>query len=81
MLTYEELKNKPRELLAATGLKRAEIEKLLEVFRQEYAKAYPTERTIEGKARKRRQGGGNKGVLKGRRTNYCGSSCESVRGN
>ena len=65
MLTYEELKDKPRELLAATGLKREEIDKLLEIFSQEYAKAYPAERTIEGKARKRRQGGGNKGVLKG----------------
>ena len=65
MLTYEELKDKPRELLAATGLKREEIDKLLEIFSQEYAKAYPAERTIEGKARKRRQGGGNKGVLRG----------------
>jgi len=63
MLKHENLKDKPRELLAATGLKREEIEKLLEVFVQEYAKAYPADRTIEGKPRKRRKGGGNKGAL------------------
>src|SRR6266446_9337125 len=63
MLKYENLKDKPRELLAATGLKREEIDKLLEVFSQEYAKAYPADRTIEGKPRKRRKGGGNKGPL------------------
>jgi hypothetical protein len=63
MLKYEALKDKPRELLAATGLKREEIEPLLEVFSQAYAKAYPADRTLEGKARKRRKGGGNKGAL------------------
>src|SRR5258708_27269752 len=63
MLKYENLKDKPRELLAATGLKREEIEKLLEVFSQEYARAYPADQTMEGQARKGRRGGGNKGVL------------------
>jgi hypothetical protein len=63
MLNYETLKTKPRELLAATGLKREEIEPLLEVFKQEYAKAYPAEKTMEGKVRQRRKGGGNKGAL------------------
>src|SRR5258707_4822148 len=63
MLKYETLKDKPRELLAATGLKREEIETLLEVFSQEYARAYPADQTMEGQARKRRRGGGNKGVL------------------
>jgi DDE superfamily endonuclease/Helix-turn-helix of DDE superfamily endonuclease len=63
MLKYEKLKDKPRELLAATGLKREEFEKLLEAFRQEYAKAYPGDRTMDGQPRKRRQGGGNKGSL------------------
>jgi hypothetical protein len=63
MLKYEQLKNKRRELVAATGLKREEIEKLLEVFSQEYEKAYPADQTLEGKPRKRRRGAGNKGVL------------------
>lgn len=63
MLKYEQLKDTPRELLAATGLKQEEIEKLLEVFSQEYAKAYPADQTMEGKPRKRRRGGGNKGIL------------------
>lgn len=63
MLKYETLKDKPRELLAATGLKRDEIEKLLGVFVQEYGKAYPADQTVDGQPRKRRRGGGNKGVL------------------
>lgn len=63
MLKYEDLKNKARELQAATGLKREEIERLLAVFSQEYAKAHPVDQTLEGKPRKRRKGGGNKGVL------------------
>jgi hypothetical protein len=32
MLKYEDLKNKPKELLAATGLKQEEIEALLVRF-------------------------------------------------
>jgi hypothetical protein len=32
MLSYEDLKNKPKELLAATGLRQDEFEALLAVF-------------------------------------------------
>src|SRR5258708_30666565 len=63
MIKYETLKNKPRELLAATGLKAEEFEGLLAAFSQEYAKAYRAEKTVEGTVRQRRQGGGNKGAL------------------
>src|SRR5258708_14065936 len=65
MLTYEEVKDKPGELLAGTGVKREEIDKLLEIFSQAYAKAEPGDRRIRGKGRKRRQWGRNKGVLRG----------------
>jgi Helix-turn-helix of DDE superfamily endonuclease len=60
MLTYEELKNKPRELLAATSLKQDEFEALLVAFAKSYEEHYPADRTMEGQVRQRRKGGGNK---------------------
>src|SRR5258708_28934916 len=63
MLTYEDLKNKPRELLAATSLKADEFEALLVSFGEAYAAAYPDQQTIAGHARQRGKGGGNKGKL------------------
>ena len=36
MLKYEDVKNKPRELLAATGLKAEEFDGLLAAFSQVY---------------------------------------------
>lgn len=63
MLNYETLKDRRRELLAATGLKQDEFEGLLAVFSQEYAKRYRRETTVEGQPRKRQRGGGTKGVL------------------
>ena len=63
MLSYEKLKDKPREFLAATGLTLAEFERLLPAFQAAYASRYPPERTYEGKARQRRAGGGAKGPL------------------
>jgi Helix-turn-helix of DDE superfamily endonuclease len=63
MLKYEDLKNKPKELLAATGLKREEIEALLVRFRETYAKQYPANQTVEGESRQRAIGGGRKGNL------------------
>ena len=65
MLKYENLKNKAREVLAATGLKAEEYEGLLVRFRLEYATTYAVDKTQEGTARKRRFGGGNTGVLFG----------------
>ena len=64
MLNYNELKNKAREFLAATGLKPEGFENLLPAFRATYEKKYPSARTLEGKARQRRAGGGGKGMLR-----------------
>jgi len=63
MLTYEELKTKPRELLAATGLKGEEFEALLKAFAESYSEAYPESQTMTGEVRQRRVGGGSKPKL------------------
>jgi hypothetical protein len=63
MLKYQDLKKKPRELLAATGLKQNEFEALLAVFAETYAASYPENQTADGKPRQRRQGGGGKATL------------------
>lgn len=63
MLTYEELKHKPRELLAATGLKQDEFEALLVMFEEVYEKAQPKDRTRTGQVRQRKVGAGNKSNL------------------
>lgn len=65
MLKYNELKDKPRELLAATGLKRDEIEALVVAFAKAYTEHYPDNQTVEGQARQRGKGGGNKSNLAG----------------
>jgi hypothetical protein len=64
MLTYETLKNKPRELLAATGLTHPEFEALLIAFSAAYEQQYRADQTVTGQARQRRKGGGNKGKLR-----------------
>ena len=63
MLIYNELKNKPREFLAATGLKVNEFEQLLPAFQTAYEKKYPPHLTQEGKTRQRQIGGGATGAL------------------
>ena len=63
MLSYDKLKNKPREFLAVTGLTLAEFECLLPAFQAAYERQYPPDLTYEGKARQRRAGGGAKGTL------------------
>jgi hypothetical protein len=63
MLSYNKLKDRPRDFLAATGLTLEEFQKLLPAFRAAYEKRYPPERTRQGKARQRRAGGGAKGTL------------------
>lgn len=60
MLKYEDLKNKPRELLAATGLKAEEFDGLLAAFSQVYATRYRGDKTVEGQPRQRQQGVGIK---------------------
>src|SRR5262249_15513357 len=60
---HNELKNKPREFLAATGLKLDEFEKLLPAFQAAYEQKYPPNLTQEGKTRQRQLGGGATGAL------------------
>lgn len=63
MLSYDQLKERPRELLSATGLTRAEYESLRCAFVQAYEREYRKEQTQAKSARKRRAGGGCKGRL------------------
>lgn len=63
MLTYAQLKDKPKEFLAATGLRPDEFERLLPAFAAQYDRLYPADKTLEGKPRQRQRGGGVKGVL------------------
>jgi len=64
MLSYDTLKDKPREFLAATGLRLAEFKRLLPAFQAAYEPQYPPDLTYEGKARQRSAGGGAKGHLR-----------------
>jgi hypothetical protein len=63
MLTYDELKDRPREFLAVTGLTLAEFAQLLPAFQTAYAQRIPAHLTVEGKERQRRPGAGSKGIL------------------
>jgi hypothetical protein len=63
MLTYEELKAKPRKFVSFTSLTPKEFKGLLPAFEQAYQKKYPASKTLAGKARKRKAGGGRKGRL------------------
>ena len=63
MLTYQQLKNKPRDFLAATGHTVAEFEQLLPAYQTAYAHRYPSHLTLAGKERQRQPGGGSKGGL------------------
>lgn len=63
MLTYQQLKDRPHEFLAATGHTVAEFEQLLPVYQTAYQQRYPSHLTLAGKERQRQPGGGSKGVL------------------
>ena len=63
MLSYNKLKNKPRDFLAATSLTLDEFQQLLPAFQSAYNTLYPSTLTSAGKSRQRRAGGGAKGVL------------------
>lgn len=63
MLTYTHLKDRPRDFLAATGLRHEEFARLLSAFAGAYGALYPPDRTWDGKVRQRQVGGGAKGVL------------------
>ena len=62
MLTYEQLKDRPREFLAATGLTRAEFDQLLPAFQAAERTRY-ADLTREDKPRQRQPGGGARGML------------------
>jgi len=64
MLTYNELRKKPKEFLSATGLHPEEAERLLPSFVSAYATCYPRTKTVAGQERRRKVGGGAKGQLK-----------------
>jgi DDE superfamily endonuclease/Helix-turn-helix of DDE superfamily endonuclease len=63
MITYADLKDRPQEFLAATGLKQNEFERLLPEFSNAYTAKYPKDKTFDGRLRKRQAGGGMKGRL------------------
>jgi hypothetical protein len=63
MLSYNQLKDRPRELLAASSLTPEEFEQLLPAFEAAYQKRYPPEQTLKGKERQRQAGAGAKGKL------------------
>jgi hypothetical protein len=62
MINYDDLKTKPKEFLAVTGLTHEEFLHLLPVFAQVYRNQTASQ-TTEGKPRHRRPGAGTKGKL------------------
>ena len=60
---YHDLKDKPREFLAATSLTHEEFAILLPNFQQAYEQRYPVNLTALGKKRQRKVGGGAPGQL------------------
>jgi len=63
MLTYEELKNNARKFVSLTSLTPEEFDDLLPAFERAYLKTYPVTKTMTGKKRERKAGGGRKGTL------------------
>lgn len=63
MLTYNKLKKNRREFLALTGLTLKEFKQLLPAFARAYKRQFPSTKTLAGKKRKRKIGGGCKGHL------------------
>lgn len=64
MITYAQLKDKPRELLVATGLTDAEFQYVLPIFSRLFATRTSAELTLAGKPRQRQSGAGAKGTLR-----------------
>ena len=62
MIHYDDLKTKPKEFLAVTGLTQEEFLPLLTAFAQTY-QAQAAQQTAEGKPRRRQPGGGTKGKI------------------
>jgi hypothetical protein len=64
MLSYENLKEKTKEFLAATGLTVKEFELVLPIFCLKYAGLFEAGKTRKGKPRQRQAGGGVKERLR-----------------
>jgi len=63
MLTYQTLKDHPKDFLSVTGLTVEEFVELCQTFALVYAAAYPIECRIDGQPRQRRRGAGRKARL------------------
>lgn len=63
MLQYFELKKKPKEFLAATGLTDEEFQALLTTFERCYQKSLPPKPKPTRKKKRRAEGGGRRGRL------------------
>lgn len=64
MLEYTRLKRDRRKFLAMTGLTVKEFRALLPAFEQAYQQRQPAAKTLAGRKRQRRVGGGRSGALK-----------------
>lgn len=64
MIEYAKLKEKPREFLAATGLRNEEFEALLPTFEKCYQASLPEKPKPSKKKKQRASGGGRKSALK-----------------
>ena len=64
MLEYKKLKRNRRKFLALTGLTDKEFKELLPEFDQAYQQQYDRNKTLARRERKRKIGGGRKGMLK-----------------
>jgi len=64
MLDYTKLKRDRRKFLALTGLTLKEFKVLLPAYHKAYRKRYAPEKTVSGRKRQRRIGGGRQGMLK-----------------
>src|SRR5947209_3076574 len=63
MMTYDTLSTQSRPFLAMTGLTLAEFRDLLPAFEAAYDRAYPPDRTADGRTRQRWPGAGRHSVL------------------
>src|SRR4051794_26791857 len=63
MLEYRQLKKNRRKFLALTGLTSREFSALLPAFAQAYEERHPVDKTMAGKPRQRKAGGGRKEML------------------
>ena len=64
MIRYDQLKEKPKQFLAATGLTVAEFQQILPVFTENLAALHPPKLTKRGTPRQRQAGAGPKGNLR-----------------